>query len=187
MKTDILYNQLRRPNNGNNSSKKVSGNQPNRPHVCLQCGKGFTRRRELERHGVVHTGLKPFECPTCQKRFGRKDKLTQHRKTHLIAAVQQNGAGDPVDKATMAADKMINFSTALQNYQENHLLAVNPSPALAASTVAPLLTVDKFDADDDDDYSFKPNFYSQISIGGSGAAEPPQTDMLSGHLLKRIG
>ncbi|KAL1475848.1 hypothetical protein MTO96_036973 [Rhipicephalus appendiculatus] len=47
-----------------------------KPHVCEDCGKGFTRREDLNRHSVLHTGEKPFQCPTCHKRF-RHQALTQ--------------------------------------------------------------------------------------------------------------
>ncbi|KAH6931163.1 hypothetical protein HPB50_022594 [Hyalomma asiaticum] len=53
-----------------------------KPHVCNQCGKGFTRREDLNRHSVLHTGEKPFQCPTCHKRFAIKPSLKIHMVTH---------------------------------------------------------------------------------------------------------
>lgn len=53
-----------------------------RPHVCAECGKGFTRREDLARHSVLHTGEKPFQCPTCLKRFAIKPSLKIHMVTH---------------------------------------------------------------------------------------------------------
>lgn len=53
-----------------------------KPHVCEDCGKGFTRREDLNRHSVLHTGEKPFQCPTCHKRFAIKPSLKIHMVTH---------------------------------------------------------------------------------------------------------
>ncbi|XP_065295298.1 zinc finger protein 2-like isoform X2 [Dermacentor albipictus] len=53
-----------------------------KPHVCEDCGKGFTRRDDLNRHSVLHTGEKPFQCPTCHKRFAFKPSLKTHMVTH---------------------------------------------------------------------------------------------------------
>ncbi|KAG0444704.1 hypothetical protein HPB47_013482, partial [Ixodes persulcatus] len=53
-----------------------------KPHVCGECGKGFTRREDLTRHSVLHTGEKPYQCPTCHKRFAIKPSLKIHMVTH---------------------------------------------------------------------------------------------------------
>lgn len=53
-----------------------------KPHVCGECNKGFTRREDLTRHSVLHTGEKPYQCPTCHKRFAIKPSLKIHMVTH---------------------------------------------------------------------------------------------------------
>ncbi|XP_074657185.1 uncharacterized protein LOC141910349 [Tubulanus polymorphus] len=45
---------------------------------CHVCGKFFSRTGHLNRHLLIHTGLKPYECMVCKKRFNRKDALRCH-------------------------------------------------------------------------------------------------------------
>jgi len=48
------------------------GSKPKeKPHVCAECGRGFTKRSDLRRHDKKHTGEKPFPCgvPGCGAAF----------------------------------------------------------------------------------------------------------------------
>lgn len=58
-------------------------------HVCssidklLYCaGKAFGTQHNLEVHGVVHTGFKPYKCKTCGKGFARRAEIRDHERTH---------------------------------------------------------------------------------------------------------
>lgn len=56
----------------------------NKNFICGICNKGFSRKRELDRHALTHLPqLKPFQCLSCDKSFGRKDKLLRHERTHF--------------------------------------------------------------------------------------------------------
>ncbi|GFS92071.1 zinc finger protein 471 [Nephila pilipes] len=53
-----------------------------RPFQCLECGKAFTQKVNLQRHMRIHTGELPFLCDVCYRRFRQQSNLRQHQRTH---------------------------------------------------------------------------------------------------------
>ncbi|KAJ3589653.1 hypothetical protein NHX12_010496 [Muraenolepis orangiensis] len=51
-------------------------------HPCEICGRIFNSIGNLERHKVIHTGVKSHGCNQCSKSFARKDMLKEHLRVH---------------------------------------------------------------------------------------------------------
>ncbi|XP_069606171.1 zinc finger protein 436-like isoform X1 [Ranitomeya imitator] len=49
---------------------------------CQECGKCFTCKGRLDKHKNSHTGEKPFSCSECGKCFTNKANLTIHQRCH---------------------------------------------------------------------------------------------------------
>nr|XP_008510824.1 PREDICTED: PR domain zinc finger protein 15-like [Equus przewalskii] len=51
-------------------------------HPCEMCGRIFNSIGNLERHKLIHTGVKSHACEQCGKSFARKDMLKEHMRVH---------------------------------------------------------------------------------------------------------
>uniref|UniRef100_A0A4W5NQJ8 PR/SET domain 15 n=1 Tax=Hucho hucho TaxID=62062 RepID=A0A4W5NQJ8_9TELE len=51
-------------------------------HPCEMCGRIFNSIGNLERHKVIHTGVKSHGCDQCGRSFARKDMLKEHLRVH---------------------------------------------------------------------------------------------------------
>lgn len=69
------------------SSSLLSANDPvdsasdDPQRTCPYCRKKFTTatwKQKLDRHMLIHTGMKPYQCPHCPHRSNRKDNLRYH-------------------------------------------------------------------------------------------------------------
>ncbi|XP_035221818.1 zinc finger protein 37-like [Stegodyphus dumicola] len=58
-------------------STKTSSTYP-----CNHCGKIFGDSRSLQRHMLIHIGLRPYRCPVCGKAFMLNGDLTRHIRIH---------------------------------------------------------------------------------------------------------
>ncbi|XP_033159151.1 Krueppel-like factor 7 [Drosophila mauritiana] len=68
-------------------------------HLCIYCGKVYSRKYGLKIHIRTHTGFKPLKCKFCLRPFGDPSNLNKHVRLHLqthpssSAGVTDGGAG----------------------------------------------------------------------------------------------
>merc|ERR1712181_170372 len=50
--------------------------------LCTFCGKGFTKKANLESHITLHTGEKRYSCTQCDKKFRSHSVYQNHLRYH---------------------------------------------------------------------------------------------------------
>ncbi|BES93271.1 ZnF_C2H2 [Nesidiocoris tenuis] len=56
--------------------------QSKQGHLCLYCGKIYSRKYGLKIHIRTHTGFKPLKCKYCLRPFGDPSNLNKHVRLH---------------------------------------------------------------------------------------------------------
>lgn len=51
-------------------------------HLCIYCGKLYSRKYGLKIHLRTHTGYKPLKCKVCLRPFGDPSNLNKHVRLH---------------------------------------------------------------------------------------------------------
>ncbi|KAH8406828.1 hypothetical protein KR222_005507, partial [Zaprionus bogoriensis] len=63
-------------------------------HLCIYCGKVYSRKYGLKIHIRTHTGFKPLKCKFCLRPFGDPSNLNKHVRLHLQASQSSPGGSD---------------------------------------------------------------------------------------------
>nr|XP_049702870.1 zinc finger protein 775 [Helicoverpa armigera] len=64
-------------------------------HVCVYCGKLYSRRYGLKIHLRTHTGYRPLRCRHCLRAFGDPSNLNKHERLHAARGAPAAGRGGP--------------------------------------------------------------------------------------------
>ncbi|KDR20770.1 PR domain zinc finger protein 13 [Zootermopsis nevadensis] len=51
-------------------------------HLCIYCGRLYSRKYGLKIHIRTHTGYKPLKCKFCLRPFGDPSNLNKHVRLH---------------------------------------------------------------------------------------------------------
>ena len=62
--------------------KSLYMNKSRKGHLCIYCGKLYSRKYGLKIHLRTHTGYKPLKCKVCLRPFGDPSNLNKHIRLH---------------------------------------------------------------------------------------------------------
>lgn len=65
------------------------------PVSCRECGRIMSNRDTLNRHMLIHRGIKPYPCLECGERFRQKHHVEQHKRRHHHHLKHENQGFNP--------------------------------------------------------------------------------------------
>ena len=93
-------------------------------HRCSICSKIFTKKRNLARHQILHSGVKNFGCSQCDKTFNQAQNLIRHELTHYDA--------DKLFSCNTCSKKFIDQNN-LRKHELSHIQASSDANAQQSS------------------------------------------------------
>uniref|UniRef100_A0A336K394 CSON013507 protein n=1 Tax=Culicoides sonorensis TaxID=179676 RepID=A0A336K394_CULSO len=86
-------------------------------HVCIYCGKLYSRKYGLKIHIRTHTGFKPLKCRYCLRPFGDPSNLNKHLRLH-----SQNVSDTTRYKCTICNKNLVRRRDLVRHIQAKHKL-----------------------------------------------------------------
>jgi PR domain zinc finger protein 13 len=112
-------------------------------HVCIYCGKLYSRKYGLKIHIRTHTGFKPLKCKFCFRPFGDPSNLNKHVRLH----VQSNS----IYKCTLCNKILVRRRDLQRHLQTRHSLADAGSGIIKAVQHLPSMLSSSSSDDDEND------------------------------------
>lgn len=81
-------------------------------HLCIYCGKLYSRKYGLKIHIRTHTGFKPLKCKYCYRPFGDPSNLNKHVRLHV--------QGNTVYKCTDCGKVLVRRRDLQRHIQARH-------------------------------------------------------------------
>ncbi|GJQ67583.1 hypothetical protein Trydic_g8389 [Trypoxylus dichotomus] len=87
-------------------------------HICLYCGKRYSRKYGLKIHIRTHTGYKPLKCKYCLRPFGDPSNLNKHVRLHA--------AGDTPYKCDLCGKVLVRRRDLERHLKSRHMADIHP-------------------------------------------------------------
>ncbi|XP_044726598.1 PR domain zinc finger protein 5 [Chrysoperla carnea] len=103
-------------------------------HLCIYCGKLYSRKYGLKIHIRTHTGFKPLKCKYCLRPFGDPSNLNKHVRLHA--------EGETPYKCELCGKVLVRKRDLDRHLKSRHLIDT-PSEDLVPETATMLRIRDK--------------------------------------------
>ncbi|XP_057668242.1 zinc finger protein 226-like isoform X1 [Diorhabda carinulata] len=87
-------------------------------HICLYCGKCYSRKYGLKIHIRTHTGYKPLKCKFCNRPFGDPSNLNKHVRLHA--------EGNTPYKCDLCGKILVRRRDLERHLKSRHMLETHP-------------------------------------------------------------
>ncbi|KAK4879169.1 hypothetical protein RN001_007315 [Aquatica leii] len=87
-------------------------------HICLYCGKCYSRKYGLKIHIRTHTGYKPLKCKFCLRPFGDPSNLNKHVRLHA--------EGDTPYKCDLCGKILVRRRDLERHLKSRHMSEIHP-------------------------------------------------------------
>nr|XP_022908456.1 zinc finger and SCAN domain-containing protein 20 [Onthophagus taurus] len=111
-------------------------------HICLYCGKCYSRKYGLKIHIRTHTGYKPLKCKYCLRPFGDPSNLNKHVRLHA--------AGDTPYKCDLCGKVLVRRRDLDRHLKSRHMSDMHPESSATSSNSNEEMTLT---SDEDDPIS----------------------------------
>ncbi len=118
-------------------------------HLCIYCGKLYSRKYGLKIHIRTHTGFKPLKCKYCYRPFGDPSNLNKHVRLHV--------QGNTVYKCTDCGKVLVRRRDLQRHIQARHRKCDGNNDGK------------NHDDDDDDGSTYQANIYGGETTGTSSS------------------